>query len=94
MILYNVFDTEPTAEQAYDFDCHIQLLPTSKTTQDEDGNDVVTALDNTVYISSTTSWAIPYQRITDNKWVYPVCPSSDVTYTTEEFSPLWVPSEE
>ena len=93
MHIYNVFDTEPTAEQAYDFDCHIQLLPTSKTIQDDDGNDVVTALDNAVYIASTTSWAIPYQRATDSKWVYPVCPSSDVVYNTEQYSSDWVLEE-
>jgi len=38
-----------------------------------------------------TSWFSPRQRVTDNKWGYPVCPFSDVTYYTEPFDPSWLP---
>ena len=86
---YNVFNNEPIAEQANDYACHIALLPTSKTIQDEDGNDIVIAIDNTVYSSGTTLWSIPFQRATDNKWVYPVCPSGDIVYNTEVYSSDW-----
>lgn len=41
----------------------------------------------------TIRWAIPNQRL-DGKWVYPVCPSSTHTYTTELFDNSWFPTEE
>ena len=86
---YNIFNDEPTTEQENDYACHIASLPTSKTIQDDNGNDIIISIDNAIYIANTTSWAIPFQRATDDKWVYHVCPASDAIYTTEVYSSDW-----
>lgn len=74
---YNVFDYEPVAEQEYDFQAFKTAL-------------VLAGGDNTQYWETTIAWDSPWQRATDSKWVYRVCPESDVTYNTEEFSEGWV----
>ena len=92
-MLYNVFDSEPT-RQTYDYNKHISSLPTEKTILNDEGQEVVISIDNTDYIAKTTCWAKPFQRVTDNKWVYPVCPDSDKTYTTDTYDPSWRPEED
>lgn len=72
-MMYNVFDTEQEANEAQSYDYQSWIAVNN----------------NPSYVATTTAWAIPQQRITDNKWVYPVCPTSDATYTTEEYDPIW-----
>ena len=90
---YNIFNSEPTTEQAADYAEYMAALPTSKTIQDEDGGDVIINIDNGVYCSGTSAWATPYQRATDQKWVYPVCPAGSQSHTQEPFDPSWIPGE-
>ena len=75
---YNIFNSEPMAEQEIDYQKFISDL----------------IGDNTRYLQVTCCWAIPFQRITDNKWVYPKYSNSNQSFTEEEFNPLWVSSEE
>ncbi len=72
-MMYNVFDTEEEADQAQGYD-----FQTWKASHNDPE-----------YIETTTCWAIPQQRITDGKWVYIVCPTSDAVYNTEEYDPSW-----
>lgn len=49
--------------------------------------------DNNGYTENTLSWSKPYQRLTDGKYVCPVCPDYDnaAGYTIEESQPDWFP---
>jgi hypothetical protein len=73
-MIYNVFDTEAEAINAEKYD----FIKFMEVLSDQNG-----------YDSSTFCWAIPSQRITDKKWVYRVCPYSDVIYNTEESKDEW-----
>jgi hypothetical protein len=88
-MIYNIFDYEPIQEQENDYQKYMSDLPNSK---EVDGETI--AIDNTKYCDVTCCWAIPFQRITDNKWVYPKYTNSNQSFTEEEFSSSWIPSEE
>lgn len=94
-MIYNIFNTEAEAQTACDSDWtkYQSDLPTSKTIQDENDNDVVIPIDNTKYLEVTHCWACPKQRL-DGKWVYPKYENSSQSYTEENYSSDWFGSEE
>jgi rubrerythrin len=49
--------------------------------------------DQNGYTEKTLDWALPSQRLTDNKWICPVCPSynNSAGYIIEESQPDWFP---
>lgn len=50
--------------------------------------------ENAEYITQTTRWAIPQQRL-DGKWAYPCCPHQDyIGLTVEEHNPANYPTAE
>jgi len=66
-MLMNVFDTEQEAIDAEAYDYSCHMAANP----DKQG------------ATPCTAWAEIEQRLTDNKYFYLVCPSSDATYTTE-----------
>tara|TARA_Y100000593_G_C4076226_1_gene221594 strand:- start:114 stop:353 length:240 start_codon:yes stop_codon:yes gene_type:complete len=47
------------------------------------------------YQAQTTAWAIPEQRLTDNKWFVPLCPVTDNSgQTLEDSEEDWFPAPE
>ena len=88
--MYNVFTTESEAITACDADwvTYQANMPTEKTIKDENDNDMIVPIDNTPYLSVTTCWACPKQRL-DGKWCYPKYEHSTGNYTEEEYSPDW-----
>ena len=79
--MFNVFDSEQTACDAASYDFDKHI----EMRGDRNG-----------YDQETTSWAKPLQRVTDGKWVYPVCSASDGVYTVEMYNTggTWFPAEE
>ena len=75
--MYNVFNTKQEALDAENSDFLLW-----KATQDQS---------NTSYWNATNHWYIPKQRITDNKWIYKVCPEGNQNHTQEEFDSSWFP---
>jgi len=71
---YNIFDSEEEALQAQAYDYEKLKIQYQ---------------DNPFYLELTKTWAIPRQRVTDQKWVYLVCPFSDAVHTQEEYDPSW-----
>ncbi len=76
---YCIFDNEPDAN-AY---------------QDQAYADWIAAHNTSPYREQTTAWAIPFQRLTDNKWAVQVCPITDNTgQAIEPGDPSWWPDPE
>ena len=94
-MIYNIFTTESEAQTSCDADWvkYQADMPTSKTTKDENDNDVIAAIDNTKYLSVTTCWDCPKQRL-DGKWVYAKYSQSSQNLTEETYSSDWFNSEE
>ena len=78
--MYNVFGTEQEAldAESYDFLAY-------KTAHYSEVK--------AKYWDTTIKWAIPQQRATDGKWVYPVCQEGDQNHTQETYDPSWFPTE-
>lgn len=93
-MLYNIFNTEAEAltAEALDWAKYKSDLPTSKTIQDENGEDVIVQIDNSQYLAITQKWAEPVQRL-DGKWIFPKYSGSDQSYTEETYSSGWFESE-
>jgi hypothetical protein len=98
---YYVFDTEQQAIDAESYISNIAGFPSYGV------NAQTGIVDKTA--QKTTNWAIPYQRINDNKWIIPRVPSSsleqipqsvidtfnnDYPHTIEEQQSNWYPAEE
>jgi hypothetical protein len=76
--MYNVFDTEQEAIDAENAD-----FLAWKATQNQD---------NASYWLITDHWDIPVQRLTDNKWVYKVCPQGSNSHPQEASQNDWFPN--
>jgi len=101
MNLHYVFDTEALANGAQEYICTVGSVPIT-------GNNAKTGeLEPTK--AKTELWAIPFQRITDSKWVFPIIPpevkaqypqevvdafQTNFPNTEEEFDTSWLPPEE
>lgn len=75
--MYNVFDTEQQARDAQEADFNLW-----KSSHDQS---------NPSYWTITTQWDEVIQRLTDNKWVYRVCPIGSQDHTQEEEQSDWFP---
>ena len=75
MSYYNIFDTQAEAETAETVD-----FTSWKATKPQE---------SATYWSTTTHWAVPFCRVTDNKWVYPVCSKGSQDHTQELFDSSW-----
>ena len=82
---YNVFTTEAEAITACDADwlTYKSSMPTEKIVDEQ-----TIAIDNTAYLSVTTCWSCPRQRL-DGKWCYPKYENSTGSYTEETYSQDW-----
>lgn len=98
-MLFYVFDTEAEALAA---EAEISLI----------GGAPVAGVDskgNPKEGLSTTSWAVPWQRVTDGKWVFPKVPTAMIieagqevedafnatfNYVFEDYDQSWRPEEE
>ena len=89
-MIYNIFNTEQDAINAENADWvkYQADLPTSKVV---DGETI--SIDNTRYLSVTTCWDCPKQRL-DGKWIYHKYDGSSASHTEEEHNSSWFPSEE
>ena len=89
-MIYNIFNTESEAQTACNTDWvkYQTNMPTSKII---DGETI--SIDNTKYLSVTTCWDCPKQRL-DSKWVYAKYPQSSQNLTEETYSSDWFASEE
>jgi len=75
--MYNVFDTEEEANTAQESDFQTwkaYKMPTCNCPE---------------YWDQTTSWGEVRQRLTDSKFVYPVCPQGSQEHTQEQYQNDW-----
>ena len=93
-MIYNVLNTQSEAQIKCDIDTakYFSDLPTEKTIQNENGNDIIIQIDNSKYIEITKYWDCPKQRL-DGKWVYAKYENSTQNLTEETYDSSWFPSE-